>query len=190
MFIILIGPPGVGKGTQSNNIVSTYEIPHISTGDILRQAIRDESELGKQAAAYINDGQLVPDDVIVGVVVERLQQPDCRHGCLLDGFPRTIAQADALNKHLSSGGVSVTAVVLLTADSTEVTQRLLRRAEIEGRSDDSAETIEERLRVYRAQTAPLIGYYRDRALLREVDGMGTPEEVFDRIQEVLNVESK
>lgn len=190
MFIILIGPPGVGKGTQSKKIVSTYELPHISTGDILRQAIRDESELGKQAASFIAAGRLVPDEVIVGVVVDRLQQPDCRQGCLLDGFPRTISQADALNKYLSSNGQSVTAVILLVADSAEVQRRLLQRAEIEGRSDDSAATVEERLRVYRAQTAPLIGYYRDRALLREIDGMGTPEEVFDRIQESLNVESK
>jgi len=189
MFIILVGPPGVGKGTQSRNIVAQYSLPHISTGDILRLAIAEQTELGQQVAHYMEQGHLVPDKLIVDVVATRLRQPDCRDGCLLDGFPRTIVQADALNRELDVDGRSVTAVILLLADAAEVKRRLLHRSDAEGRADDTEETIAERLRVYRAQTAPLIEYYRDRGVLCEVDGMGTPEEVFQRIQRALQTKA-
>ena len=185
MIVILVGAPGVGKGTQAKKIVAAFDIPHVSTGDMLRAAIEAGSELGQRVATYLEQGQLVPDQLILDVVAERLQQADCQNGCLLDGFPRTLPQAEALQTQLAAAGHKLDAVIHLVAAAEEVKERLLKRAEIEGRADDTEETITERLRVYQQQTEPLVGYYRERGLLHEIDGMGTPEQVFQRVQQEL-----
>lgn len=189
MIAILVGAPGVGKGTQAKKIVAAFGVPHVSTGDMLRAAIEAGSALGQRVASYLEQGQLVPDELILDVVADRLQQADCQRGCLLDGFPRTLPQAAALQTQLAAAGKKLDAVIHLVADVGEVQDRLLKRAEIEGRADDTEQTIQERLRVYQRQTEPLVDYYRQRGLLHEVDGMGTPEEVFQRVQQVLSEDS-
>jgi adenylate kinase len=182
MRIVFIGPPGAGKGTQAKRVIEHLSIVHLSTGDMLRQARADGTELGKQAAAHMDSGGLVPDDLVVGIVVERIGQPDCAAGCLFDGFPRTIAQAEALDAQLDKIGTPVDMVLELQADQEELTRRMLERAKLEGRADDTPETIANRFQVYRDQTAPLLDYYGQQGKLVPIDGMGTPDEVFDRIR--------
>jgi adenylate kinase len=182
MRIVFIGPPGAGKGTQAKRLIEHLSVVHLSTGDMLRQARADGTELGRQAARYMDGGELVPDELVVGIVVERIGQPDCRPGCLFDGFPRTIQQAQALDQELEKRGAPLDMVLELKADEEELARRMLKRAKIEGRADDTPETIANRMQVYKDQTAPLLDYYRQRGKLVEVDGMGTPDEVFDRIR--------
>ena len=186
MNIIFLGPPGVGKGTQSVRVAETYRVPHISTGDMMRRAIADQTELGPRVKAYLDSGQLVPDELVVDLVAERLKQSDCEAGCLLDGFPRTKAQAEALDAFLNSVDRKLDAVLQLTADADVLQARMLDRASKEGRSDDNPETIAKRLEVYEQQTAPLVDYYRTAGLLHAVDGIGTPDEVFGRVCDLLN----
>jgi adenylate kinase len=181
MRIVFVGPPGSGKGTQAKRLIERLSIAHLSTGDMLRQARADGTELGKKAAACMDGGGLVPDDLVVGIVVERIGQPDCRKGCLFDGFPRTIAQAEALDAELEKAGTPLEMVLELKADAEELSRRMLERATIEGRADDTPETIANRMRVYREQTTPLLDYYRRQDKLVSIDGMGTPDEVFGRI---------
>lgn len=190
MLIVFIGPPGAGKGTQSAAIVSRLGIPHVSTGELLRAAKRDGSELGKNAAAYMDQGHLVPDDVMVNMIDQRLAESDCADGCLLDGFPRTVKQASSLDDVLGKRGQSVNVVIELDCDDDELIRRLSQRAKEEGRADDTPETIAQRQMTFRQQTRPVLDYYRDRNLLHKVDGMQKREEVFAEIWEIIEAEQQ
>ncbi len=183
--IVLLGPPGAGKGTQATAIVEAKGVPHISTGDMLRAAVKAGTPIGKRAKAVMDAGELVSDEIVIGIAEERLGQSDAKKGFLLDGFPRTLAQAEALERLLDKLGTPLDCCLALTVDNEAVVQRLLKRAQIEGRADDNEATIRERMRVYASQTAPLLGFYRERGRLVEVSGMGTIESVGQRIREAL-----
>jgi adenylate kinase len=185
MRLIFLGPPGSGKGTQAKLLAERLGVPAISTGDMLRDAVRRGTPLGRRAQAIMEAGELVPDDVVIGLVRERTAVPDARNGFLLDGFPRTIEQAKALDRILEGNGASVDGVINLLVPEGTLVERLLGRAALEGRSDDRRETVAERLRVYRERTAPLVEYYRGLGLLYDVDGSGSVEEVASRIDRAL-----
>jgi len=203
-YIVLLGPPGVGKGTQAKNIAAATGLPHISSGDLFREHIKNNTELGKLAQSYMNKGELVPDDVTIGMIRERLARPDCRKGALLDGFPRTTVQAEALTKLLAEFSGKVDYVPYITASEATLIERLSGRwtckaeghvfhekynppkktgvCDLDGsplyqRDDDKAETVRRRIQVYFSQTAPLIAYYRERGLLSEIDGAQPIEKV-------------
>jgi adenylate kinase len=188
MHIVLIGPPGAGKGTQSERIVGYLGIPHLSTGEILRQAIVDETVTGKLAEPFIARGDLVPDPVVVKIVGERLQQPDCAAGALFDGYPRTVGQAESLSKHLSEQGRSLDLVVEIVVDDAELLRRVEGRARgsKRPRSDDTPAKFANRLKRYHEQTKPLVKFYGDRGLLESVDGMDTPDEVWERVKSAID----
>jgi len=182
MRLILLGPPGAGKGTQAKNLIDAYGIPQLSTGDILRAAIKAKTPLGLEAKAIVDRGDLVSDEIVNGIVSERLDQEDARNGFILDGFPRTIPQAEALGEMLTEKGMALDAVVEITADSDELTRRIVNRARESAkttgaRADDNEEVIRNRLNVYREQTAPLVEYYRSKGLLKSVDGMAPVNHV-------------
>ncbi len=182
--VVFLGPPGAGKGTQAVRITEKYNVPHISTGDILRAAVREGTELGKVAKEYMDKGELVPDEIIIGIIRERLSQEDVkRNGFLLDGFPRTLPQAEALDKLLEELGMPLDKVIYLNVDDEEIVKRLLAR----GRVDDTEEIIRNRLRVYREQTAPLIDYYTAKGLLVEINGVGDINEITKKIEETLGL---
>ena len=183
--ILLLGPPGAGKGTQAASLVEEFGIPQISTGDMLRAAVAAGTEIGQDAKSYMDAGDLVPDSVVIGVAGERLAQDDAAKGFILDGFPRTAAQAAALDELLVHLDVKLEKCVALVVDEDAVVARLLKRAEIEGRADDNVETIRNRMSVYHENTRPLIDYYREKGLLAEVDGMGGVEEIGKRVREAL-----
>ena len=183
--LLLLGPPGVGKGTQAQRLVEKLGIPQISTGDMLRAAVKAGSEVGKRAKGFMDAGKLVPDEVVIGVAEQRLSQPDAKQGFILDGFPRTAAQADALDKLLPKLGVTLERCVSLMVDEEELVKRLLKRAQLEGRADDNEQTIRTRMQVYQESTAPLIAYYRARGVLREIDGEGNVDEVAERLDRAL-----
>lgn len=184
--LLLIGPPGAGKGTQAAILAQTFGIPAISTGDIFRENVRNETELGKRAQEFMDRGDNVPDSLTNELVEDRIGQADCVAGFLLDGFPRTAAQVDALNGMLSSQGTSLDAVVELVADVEVVVERLKKRAVEQGRTDDDESVVRHRLEVYREQTAPLIDLYGQSGLLVSVDGIGAIDEVTGRIMEKLS----
>lgn len=184
MRIVFIGPPGVGKGTQAQKLVNYLQVPHIASGDMLRKAKLGGDALDPQVSKQMDSGCLVPDPIIVHMMGERLARADCAAGFLLDGFPRTLPQAEALDRLLANGGPALDLVVVLGVQEEELFRRLLARAGTEARPDDTADTIRRRMRVYREQTEPLLEYYRDRGILRNVEGAGTPEEVFARIQAI------
>ncbi|MHB0999745.1 MAG: adenylate kinase [Armatimonadota bacterium] len=210
MRLVLLGPPGAGKGTQATAISSRYGVPHISTGDILRESVKQGTELGKYAESYMSKGELVPDEIVIGIVVERIQKPDAVKGFLLDGFPRTVAQAEALDKALAEKDMNLDAVVSLEVDGEEVVRRLSSRrmcpacgaigtasadgaekcaacgGEMITRTDDQPDAIRRRLQVYKAQTEPLIDYYEKKGILRSVPAVGTVDDVSDRISQSLN----
>ncbi|GAA2189587.1 adenylate kinase [Leucobacter alluvii] len=181
--LLIIGPPGAGKGTQAGRIAARYQVPAISTGDIFRANIQGGTELGQQVQAIIEQGELVPDELTNRIVADRLSQDDAASGFLLDGYPRTVDQVHALDGMLN--GSSLDAVVLLEADPEEVVARLLKRAAVEGRSDDTEEVIRHRQDVYAEQTAPLIELFSKRGILVSVDGLGSVDEVSERIAEGL-----
>lgn len=184
--LLIIGAPGAGKGTQATMLAERYTVPAISTGDIFRANIKEQTELGKTVQAIIERGELVPDDITDAIVADRLSQADAAQGFLLDGYPRNVEQVQALDSYLASQGHALDAVVLLEADTEAVIERLLKRATEQGRADDTAATIRHRQEVYAAQTAPLIKLFGERDLLVTVDGMGTVDEVAARIATVLN----
>jgi adenylate kinase len=212
MIAILLGPPGAGKGTQARRIEAAFGIPPISTGDILREHVERETELGRRARDYMEQGDLVPDQIMVGLIRERIAQPDAADGFLLDGFPRTLAQAVALEGLLNESGRHLDAVVLLEVPDEEIVRRIAGRAlcrecgadvpvrqedlkkarcphcngSLYQREDDRAETVEKRLSVYRNQTAPLIDYYRGEGVLQVVEGQGSVGEVAERIARALS----
>jgi adenylate kinase len=212
MNIVLLGAPGAGKGTQAARIVQEFALPHVSTGDIFRKAVADGTPLGLEAKRYMDAGELVPDEVTIGIVKERLTQHDCEAGFILDGFPRTVPQADALGTALASMGRALDAVVLVDVPSSALVARLTSRRQcracgriynvmgdmpaVEGvcdacsgevyqRDDDSVETVTNRLAVYESNTQPLIEYYRDKGLLRVVDGDRDMDDVYSDIAVLL-----
>ncbi len=212
MNIILLGPPGAGKGTQAKMLIDQYGIPQISTGDILRANLKAQTELGLEAKKYMDAGKLVPDEVVIGIVGNRLQEDDCQKGYMLDGFPRTVAQAEALDKILSERSAGIDHVVSIEVPDSELVKRLTGRrtckqggrgyhvmfdppskegacdkcsGELYQRDDDNEETVGARLVVYTEQTQPLIEYYNKKGLLRPIDGLGQISEIFDRVVKVL-----
>lgn len=187
--LLLIGAPGAGKGTQAEKLSAAYKIPAISTGDIFRHNVKNETELGKQAKAFMDRGEYVPDSLTNDLVRDRLSQADAKDGFLLDGYPRTAEQVTELDSILESAGTKLDVVVQLTADTDEVVRRLLNRAIEQGRADDTEDVIRRRLEVYEEQTAPLTSVYASRGLLVTVDGLGEVEEVTGRILEALNARS-
>lgn len=187
MRIIFLGPPGSGKGTQAKLLSGRLGVPAISTGEILRAAVREGTPLGLRARAVMEAGELVSDDLMIALIRDRIAQADAAAGFILDGFPRTVDQATALEKLLAGNGSAVTAVVNLSVPEAVVVDRLHGRAKDEGRADDRPETILERLRVYQEKTEPLAGFYRGRRLLTDVDGMGDVNEVAERIDQALGV---
>ena len=208
MDIILLGPPGAGKGTQAKMMIEKWRIPQVSTGDILRTAVREGTQLGLEAKSFMDKGGLVPDSVVIGIIEERIKEPDAAGGFILDGFPRTIAQAEALEKILADNGRKIDHVISIEVDDEELVTRLTGRrmckscgesfhmvfnqpsvenecnacgGELYQRDDDKEDTIRQRIEVYHDQTSPLIEYYRERGGLREVDGTGGISDIFDQI---------
>ncbi|BAT72201.1 adenylate kinase [Thermosulfidibacter takaii ABI70S6] len=213
MNIIMLGPPGAGKGTQAKMLVEKFGIPQISTGDMLRAAVAEGTELGKKAKEYMDKGQLVPDEVVIGIVEERLKKSDCEKGFILDGFPRTVPQAEALDKILEKMGKKIDYVINIVVPDVEILKRLTGRrtckqcgamyhviynppkqegvcdkcgGELYQRDDDKEETIKNRLKVYNEQTAPLIEYYKAKGVLVDIDGTKSINEIFEDILRVLN----
>jgi adenylate kinase len=207
--LILLGPPGAGKGTQAERLTDDFNVPYVATGNMLRAAVQEETPLGKQAKAYMDDGKLVPDDVITGVILEAIQHSDARDGFILDGFPRTIPQADALGEGMRAHDRELTAAILIEVPDEEVLRRMSGRrvsaktgrvyhleydppshqgrCDVDGsplvqREDDKPETVKKRLAVYHEQTEPLINYYDEQGLLRRFDGTRSPTEVHDHIR--------
>ncbi len=182
MRIVLIGPPGAGKGTQAERLVERYNLAHLSTGDMLRAARDAQTEVGRKADPYMSQGQLVPDEIILAIVAERLQTPDCQRGYLLDGFPRTMAQAEALDRLLAEQNTPLHAVLELQVPEEVLFERLAGR----GRTDDQPEVIRQRLASYRRQTEPLLAYYAKARLLETIDGVGAVDDIFKRVEAVLD----
>lgn len=185
MRLLFMGPPGAGKGTQAKIICQDYGIPQISTGDILRAAIKNGTAMGLKAKAFMDAGQLVPNEVVIGIIKDRIVEDDAKKGYLLDGFPRTIEQADALKKIMGELGHKLDAALNLDVPDGELIQRLLERARIEGRPDDTEPVIKNRLKTYNEQTLPLIDYYKKEGLLKGINGLGTLEEITGRIRSAL-----
>ena len=183
--IVIFGAPGSGKGTQSELMIAKYGLDYISTGNVLRAAIKDGSELGKIAQEYINQGQLVPDELIIQLISAFLDEKSGSKGVLFDGFPRTIPQAQALKKLLNGKGTDISILLDLQVDDEELIKRLLERGKISGRSDDNLETIQARLNVYHTQTAPLATYYISEEKYTGIKGVGSIEDIFQRIDEAI-----
>lgn len=203
MRMILVGPPGAGKGTQATRLLEKFRIPHISSGDMLRAAVKEGTALGLKADEFMKAGQLVPDEVVIGMILERIAKPDCRDGFMLDGFPRTRPQAEALDRSMLAAGIKLDAVVLIEVPDSLIVERVTGRrsdpdtgmiyhltfspppAGIAGRlvhrKDDTVEAVTARLEKYHSETAPIVPFYQDKQLLRRVDGVGSPDEITLRI---------
>ena len=188
MNVILFGPPGAGKGTQAQRIVDAHGLIQLSTGDMLRAAIAAGSELGLQAKSLMDEGKLVSDDVIIGMIANRMNDDDCKNGVILDGFPRTVAQAKALDVMFAAGNIQLDQVIEIQVDEAALFARIENRATETGgaRSDDTAEVLDQRLKVYHQNTAPVLPYYRDKGQLNVVDGMQSIDEVAAQIESLLS----
>lgn len=180
--IVLFGPPGSGKGTQSEKLIAKHNLVHLSTGDLLRSEIANKSELGLKAKTIMDKGELVSDDIVIGMIRNKINNNLDAKGFIFDGFPRTVAQAGALDKVMAESGKAINLMVTLEVPNEEVIQRLVKRGEQTGRADDNVTTIENRLNVYLCQTAPVMDFYEKQGKYRPVDGMGSIEEIFDRIE--------
>jgi adenylate kinase len=205
MRMILVGPPGAGKGTQAARLVDRFRIPHISSGDMLRAAVKEGTALGRQADGFMKSGKLVPDDCVIGMILERIEKPDCAGGFMLDGFPRTVPQAEALDRALATASRSLDAVLLLEVPDQLILDRITGRrsdprtgriyhvtfdppppgVEVVQRADDTPEAVSTRLAKYHADTAPIIPYYTAKGVLRRADGVGDPDRVSERAIAVL-----
>ncbi|MAT39387.1 MAG: adenylate kinase [Ectothiorhodospiraceae bacterium] len=182
MYLVIFGPPGAGKGTQAQYISEHFEIPHISTGEIFRENIKNDTPLGVEAKRYTASGNLVPDSLTNAMVRDRIQKADCSRGALLDGYPRTIDQAREFDKMLAEKGSQLSAVINLKVPDGEIVQRLSKR----GRSDDNPEAIKRRLQIYHNQTEVIVGYFRDRGLLHDIYGVGNIQEISKQILDTLD----
>jgi len=183
--VILFGPPGAGKGTQAVKLRDLLSIPHISTGDMFRYHMKNETELGKTAKAYTSKGQLVPDDITIAMVKDRLTNDDVKSGFLLDGFPRSIPQAEALDRMLKGINVKLSFVINIQVADEDIRERLAKRATIEGRADDAdPKVIQNRIDTYKNQSEPCLTYYRPQGIVRDIDGIGSVEDVYARIRSV------
>lgn len=189
MNLILLGPPGAGKGTQAKRLEEEHGLKQLSTGDMLRAATTAGTDFGREVKAILDRGDLVPDGVMISLIEKRIQEPDCARGFILDGFPRTVPQAEGLDRMLAAGERSLDVVIEMQVDENVLFDRVATRAaqSTEKRSDDTPETLRKRLDVYRAQTAPIIPYYRDRGLLKTIDGMRPMDEVTGEIQGILGI---
>ncbi len=187
MNVILFGPPGAGKGTQAQMLVSEFGMVQLSTGDMLRAAIAAQSELGLKAKSIMDAGQLVSDDIMIGMISERMDAPDCANGVILDGFPRTVAQAEALDQMFADKNIALDSVIDIAVDEAALFARIENRAAETGgsRSDDNAEVLAERLKVYHANTAPILPYYKDKNKLVTIDGMQSIDKVSEDIRSVM-----
>jgi adenylate kinase len=190
MRLLIMGPPGAGKGTQAKYVAEHFKIPAISTGDIFRANVSQGTPLGVEAKSYMDKGEYVPDEVTNLMVRNRIDEPDALPGFLLDGYPRTLSQVEELDGMIKFTGHQLDAVVVLTVDRDEIVSRLIQRAEVEGRADDTEDVIRRRQEVYAEETEPLIEIYRDRGILIEVDGLGEVNEVTQRIFDALDVVSE
>lgn len=170
-FVVFMGAPGAGKGTQAKLLEKALQLPQVASGDLFRANLKNQTALGNLARTYMDKGELVPDEVTIAMIKDRLSESDCAQGAILDGFPRTVAQASALDELLQAAfNAKITIVTYISVDTAVLVERLLKRAQIEGRADDSAETIGKRMQVYQEETAPLLNHYRQRGLLVEIDG--------------------
>ncbi|MBK9071144.1 MAG: adenylate kinase [Myxococcales bacterium] len=207
MRLILVGPPGAGKGTQAARLINSFKIPHISSGDMLRAAVKEGTAMGVQADTFMKAGKLVPDEVVIGMILERIAKPDCRSGFMLDGFPRTEPQAAALGTAMRQAGIALDAVVLIEVPDSLIVERITGRrtdpetgtiyhltfspppadlaARLVHRSDDTVQAVTARLQKYHSDTAPIVPYYEAAGLLRRVDGVGNPDDVTARITAAL-----